>query len=421
MKNTLLKWVIAFVVIYLFGYYYAHGQSIDTLITGSKPESVKFADMNKDGKLDILINTGVFMDPVNDAAVHLFINTGNGFQKTTFSYKRNALANSMKHYIEVYDVDQNTWPDIVVNCYDSLGIFFQDSLGGFTLMTTYVGQVVEKFSISSTGLIVMSTLNPNVIGLLEDGLPVTFIPVSFSAYENATFISDDVFMATGVNGAVKYFLNTSQKTIDSVQLFSGVKNFCFNTQGDMIASTNTNGGVVYLNDGDAVPDSFFSFPSGFVPEAIEVSGTDILAVKQNMFSVNGVVSTFGMYGFSQHMQAIAVGDVTGDGIPDKGFTLCDPMSGIKGMIFMNSGWGNFTSAENHEVLSIIRVFPNPTTDYVTVEGLPHNAEVRLYNISGQLVLSSTSDKLDVRALPVGTYMVQVLSGDKVIGCKIIKQ
>ncbi len=409
MKNFFKLVITALVAIYLL-LSPAYSQTIDSLITGSKPESVKFADINKDGKSDIIVNVGIFMDSLNDATVQLFTNTGNSFQKTVLSYKRHALANSMKHYIEVYDVDQNTWPDIVVNCYDSLGIFFQDSLGGFTLTTTYVGEVVEKFSISSTGLIVMSTLNPNVIGLLEDGLPVTFIPVSFSAYENATFISDDVFVATGVSGAAKYFINTSQKTIDSVQLFSGVKNFCFNTQGDMITSTNTNGGVVYLNDGDAVPDSLFSFPFGFVPEAIEVKGTDILALKQNMLSVNGVVDTFGMYGFSQHMQAIAVGDVTGDGDLDYGFTLCDPMSGIKGIIFMNSGWGNFTSAENQEVqaTSEIKIYPNPATDFVNIGNMPASVkEVILYDLLGKVVLSSTSATLDVRALPVGKYIIRI--------------
>jgi hypothetical protein len=50
------------------------------------------------------------------------------------------------------------------------------------------------------------------------------------------------------------------------------------------------------------------------------------------------------------------------------------------------------------------VYPNPTTDYLKFS---HELNtVKVYSLSGQLLLSSDTDWLDVRDLEAGTYILE---------------
>jgi hypothetical protein len=57
----------------------------------------------------------------------------------------------------------------------------------------------------------------------------------------------------------------------------------------------------------------------------------------------------------------------------------------------------------------IRVYPNPASGFVTVQGAPSAARVRVYDRLGRLVLESAleADRFDAGALPNGMYVVQV--------------
>jgi hypothetical protein len=57
----------------------------------------------------------------------------------------------------------------------------------------------------------------------------------------------------------------------------------------------------------------------------------------------------------------------------------------------------------------IRLYPNPASGFVTVQGAPSAARVRVYDRLGRLVLESAleADRFDAGALPNGMYVVQV--------------
>jgi hypothetical protein len=75
-----------------------------------------------------------------------------------------------------------------------------------------------------------------------------------------------------------------------------------------------------------------------------------------------------------------------------------------------------------------RVFPNPTSDFVTIQAdkeLP-DAQIELYNIKGELIskkLLNTNSQIDFTALSSGTYLLKVVSAMNKINStyRIVKQ
>ena len=73
----------------------------------------------------------------------------------------------------------------------------------------------------------------------------------------------------------------------------------------------------------------------------------------------------------------------------------------------------------------VKVYPNPATDVLHVTGLEGNYTVKIINILGQLVYSTTGSSpellLNIGHLPSGMYFLRIESNQKATTCKIIKQ
>jgi hypothetical protein len=74
--------------------------------------------------------------------------------------------------------------------------------------------------------------------------------------------------------------------------------------------------------------------------------------------------------------------------------------------------------------SLIKIFPNPSINNITIETLPHST-IEISNIQGQLIktvaASGTKTNVDVSALPCGVYVVQVKTEKGVGVRKFIKE
>lgn len=68
--------------------------------------------------------------------------------------------------------------------------------------------------------------------------------------------------------------------------------------------------------------------------------------------------------------------------------------------------GTTTSIESSLAASV-SIFPNPTSEVLFIEGLDNINDISLYNLQGQLSLSSVSSSIDVSALPSGMYVVKI--------------
>ena len=83
-------------------------------------------------------------------------------------------------------------------------------------------------------------------------------------------------------------------------------------------------------------------------------------------------------------------------------------------------WSFALSSESFTENSV-KVYPNPTTDYLIVSGIEGNAKAEIYTLSGQLVLEKAFEK-ETRIqidLASGMYLVKVSNGTSSIHKKIV--
>jgi hypothetical protein len=81
------------------------------------------------------------------------------------------------------------------------------------------------------------------------------------------------------------------------------------------------------------------------------------------------------------------------------------------------GWP--TSIEDISSLGII-VYPNPTTDIITIE-TRLEIEVEVYDIMGKLLINKKSKRVDLSNQPNGIYNLILIYNNKRFNTKVIKQ
>lgn len=81
---------------------------------------------------------------------------------------------------------------------------------------------------------------------------------------------------------------------------------------------------------------------------------------------------------------------------------------------------------NEAVIANIKIYPNPATDIINIEGLPNGTSISLYNMLGQEVAKETNStniaQISVRGMASGLYLVQMKDAEgNVYSAKIMKQ
>jgi hypothetical protein len=82
-------------------------------------------------------------------------------------------------------------------------------------------------------------------------------------------------------------------------------------------------------------------------------------------------------------------------------------------------------------LNPLIIYPNPFSDNITLQnttGTTNDCNVKIYAINGTAVFNKTYSgteanqeiKIDLKALPQGTYLVQLKNGQEITTRKIIK-
>jgi hypothetical protein len=59
------------------------------------------------------------------------------------------------------------------------------------------------------------------------------------------------------------------------------------------------------------------------------------------------------------------------------------------------------------IVEYISVFPNPTHDYITIDGAGDNVKSKMFSINGHLIISSTVNTIDASNLKAGMYLLTV--------------
>ena len=72
-------------------------------------------------------------------------------------------------------------------------------------------------------------------------------------------------------------------------------------------------------------------------------------------------------------------------------------------------------------LAPVNVYPNPTTDYVTIDCDATSVQYELYSISGKKMLSGDGVRVELSGLPAGMYVLRVFAGNALQSVKVLKR
>lgn len=84
------------------------------------------------------------------------------------------------------------------------------------------------------------------------------------------------------------------------------------------------------------------------------------------------------------------------------------------------------SVENVDAKSLFEIYPNPASEFFILKNLENeNAEVSIFDLTGRLVYNNTitgnQNEINIQNLAKGTYLIKVLSNEKVASQLLIKQ
>ncbi|PKV63770.1 putative secreted protein (Por secretion system target) [Polaribacter sp. Hel1_33_96] len=71
--------------------------------------------------------------------------------------------------------------------------------------------------------------------------------------------------------------------------------------------------------------------------------------------------------------------------------------------------------------TLVTLYPNPTKDFLFINGIENPVNINIYNLLGKEVMSAmTSNKVAVKSLPNGVYLIRIKDGLKETIKKFIK-
>ncbi|MEI6766712.1 MAG: T9SS type A sorting domain-containing protein [Bacteroidota bacterium] len=173
--------------------------------------------------------------------------------------------------------------------------------------------------------------------------------------------------------------------------------------------------------------------------------TEYISPGHNTYGVNAI------YMFNNHLGWASDGyyEINGyngstwsflDSIPGKlvaQFSFSDPSNGWvlgrnaghfwpSGYIYSTTTGGLGVETLKSSNPSEISIFPNPATDYISVECVhKQNLTLSIFNIVGELVLKnellSSTSEIDIRSLPAGMYIIKASAATWTAQKKIIKE
>lgn len=68
----------------------------------------------------------------------------------------------------------------------------------------------------------------------------------------------------------------------------------------------------------------------------------------------------------------------------------------------------------------VKIFPNPTSTIIKVESSDKVTKCEIYNLSGQLLKTTTNNSVDIKNLPDNDYLIKVYFGDEFVTKKFVK-
>ena len=84
-------------------------------------------------------------------------------------------------------------------------------------------------------------------------------------------------------------------------------------------------------------------------------------------------------------------------------------------------FGTTLNNTTFETVNHIKIYPNPTSDYVYFIGLNENVEISLFSSNGTKLRETKKMFLNIQDLPNGLYFLKITEGNNIYTNKIIKK
>jgi hypothetical protein len=383
-------------------------------VGGYEPESVAVADVNGDGKLDILVTGGcVFCDA---GVLGVLLGNGDGTFQAVQTY---ALGSRVPDSMAVGDFNNDGKPDVAVSNNDNVegktvAVLLGNGNGTF--------QAPQNYSSGGSNALRIAVADVN-----GDGK------------------TDLLVTAPGITGVL---LGNGDGTFQESKTYSTG----FDTEGIAVADVNGDGKLdllvtgfsvaVLLGNGDGTFQAARTYSSGgFIPDAITVGDVngdakpDLLVVNyciaSNNCSGNKVVVLLGngdgTFLLPQHYDAggsygdaIAIGDVSGDGKPDLVVAeACLPNlecdSGLVSVLLGTAGYRTTTNLSSSPNPSLQGQAVTLMATVSSIGPIVPTGKVKFKNggtLLGSAILSTGVATLTKKNLPVGMIsLTAVYQGD----------
>jgi len=388
----------------------------------STPRSVAVADINGDGRPDVLT--------ANSASNTLGVLLGDG--AGGFALQANAPStgvNSGPVSVTVADVNSDGRPDaLTINGTNStLGVLLGDGTGSFALQTNAPStgaygapQSIALADVNSDGRLDVLTVNytSSTLGVLLGNGAGGFALQSNAPSTGTNSYPSSVAVAD-VNGDGRpdaLTANSASSTV-GVLLGDGTGGFALQANAPSAGAFRNPQSVALADiNGDGRPDALTANINGSTLGVLLGDGTGGFALQAGMPST----------GANSGPVSLAVADVNGDGRPDA--LTVNITSSTLGVLLNNGTYTPLTSISPLIITADLTISPNPAHEAFTVQlpaGLaPGPAE--LLNTLGQVVrrpavgaAAGAGFAVETRGLPAGVYTLRLWAGGAVRARRVV--
>ncbi|SFQ82333.1 FG-GAP repeat domain-containing protein [Hymenobacter arizonensis] len=426
--------------------------------TNANPLSLAVADVNGDGQLDVLTaNNG-------SSAVGVLLNTGSGTFQAVVPYSTGT--GSQPYAVAVADVNADGRPDVLTANYgtNSVGVLLGTGTGTFAVAVAYatgsgsqpVGLVVADVNADGRPDVLTANASTNSVGVLLGSGTGTFaavVPYSTGPASPTAVAVGDVNadgrpdLVVAVSGAVGVLLGTGTGTFQAM-----VTTTVSNSPGKLVlADVNADGRLdvvtvsdngsgsagVLLGSGTGAFAAAVSYATGSntLPNGVavaDVSGDgrpDIITANPGNYTVgvlknngNGTFAAAQPFSAGSTIPApydVVAADVNGDGRPD---LVTANVSTNTVSVLRNTA--TFLATQVPALPGAVRLYPNPAAPATAfaVTGLPagvRRVEAALLNAMGQVVArlaapaaqGAAHAALPTAQLAAGLYLLRLHAHD----------